>query len=72
MAAIVSSPDQGKKKWEGRRGERITCQKDSEYKLIEQLAKTPAQISLMSLLVNLDIHQEALFKALKEAKIKLL
>ena len=43
--------------------------KTSEFKVVEQLAKTLAQISLMSLLISSDIHRKALFKVLKEVKI---
>ena len=43
--------------------------KAHEYKVVEYLSKTLAQISLMSRLVSSDIHQEAFFKALKEVKV---
>ena len=43
--------------------------KANEFKVIEQLAKTPAQISLMSLLISSDVHREALFKILKGIKV---
>ena len=51
-------------------GERLTrLMKASEYKIAEQLARTPAQISLMSLLISSEAHREALFKVLKEVRV---
>ena len=40
-----------------------------EYSVIEQLKKTPAQISLMSLLMNSATHRNALVKVLSEAYV---
>jgi len=38
--------------------------KRSEYKIVDQLLKTPSKISIMSLLVNSNAHREALMKVL--------
>ena len=40
--------------------------KHSEYSVIEQLNKTPAKISLLSLFQSSEIHRDALLKALGE------
>ncbi len=41
--------------------------KQSEYNVIEQLKKTPARISLLSLILSLDVHRQALQKILDQA-----
>ena len=41
--------------------------KHSEYSVIEQLNKTPARISLLSLFQNSEVHRSALLKAQGEA-----
>ena len=51
--------------------EKKTCEflkfiKHSEYSVIEQLNKTPARISLLSLFQNSEVHCNALLKALSE------
>ena len=43
--------------------------KHSEYSVIEQLNKMPARISLLSLFQNLEVHCNALLKALGEAYV---
>ena len=43
--------------------------KVSEYKIMDQLAKVPAQISLLGLLMSSTAHREALFKVLDEVKV---
>ncbi|XP_071912268.1 uncharacterized protein [Coffea arabica] len=43
--------------------------KKSEYKVIEQLDKMPAQISILSLLLTSELHREALLKVLTEAQV---
>ncbi|XP_059289021.1 uncharacterized protein LOC132042521 [Lycium ferocissimum] len=40
-----------------------------EYFVVEQLKKTPAQISLLSLLMNSETHRSALVKVLNEAYV---
>ncbi len=41
--------------------------KQSEYDVIEQLKKTPARISLLSLIVSLKVHRHALLRVLDQA-----
>ncbi|XP_015072578.1 uncharacterized protein LOC107016701 [Solanum pennellii] len=41
----------------------------SDYSVVEQLRKTPAQISLLSLLIHSDEHRKAVMKILNEAHV---
>ena len=43
--------------------------KDTEYKVVDQLRKTPAQISLLALLLSSEPHRDALMSVLKEALV---
>ena len=43
--------------------------KKSEYKVIKQLDKMPAQISVLNLLLTSELHREALLKVLTEAQV---
>ncbi|XP_070023146.1 uncharacterized protein [Nicotiana sylvestris] len=43
--------------------------KVQDYSIVEQLRKTPAQISLLSLLIHLDERRQALMKILNEAHV---
>ncbi|XP_070002762.1 uncharacterized protein [Nicotiana sylvestris] len=43
--------------------------KVQDYSIIEQLRKTPAQISLLSLLIHSDEHRQAVMKILNEAHV---
>ncbi|XP_071917165.1 uncharacterized protein [Coffea arabica] len=43
--------------------------KKSEYKVIEQLDKMPAQISMLNLLLTSELHREALLKVVNEAQM---
>ncbi|XP_071909679.1 uncharacterized protein [Coffea arabica] len=43
--------------------------KKSEYKVVEQLDKMPAQISMLNLLLTSELHREALVKVLTEAQV---
>ncbi|XP_070035629.1 uncharacterized protein [Nicotiana tomentosiformis] len=43
--------------------------KMQDYSIVEQLRKTPAQISLLSLLIHSDKHRKVLMKILNEAHI---
>jgi hypothetical protein len=43
--------------------------KNSEYSIVEQLSKTPAKISLLSLILHSDLHRKALLKLLNESHI---
>ncbi|PKI78940.1 hypothetical protein CRG98_000652 [Punica granatum] len=42
--------------------------KASEYKVVEQMAKSPAHISLLALLLSLEPHREALLRVLTAAQ----
>ncbi|RDY11596.1 hypothetical protein CR513_03713, partial [Mucuna pruriens] len=52
---------------DGRRG--LGVIRDSEYEILDQLHKTPARISLLSLLINSESHHELLLKILNEAYV---
>ncbi|PKI73643.1 hypothetical protein CRG98_005964 [Punica granatum] len=41
----------------------------SEYKVVEQMAKSPAQISLLALLLNSEPHREAFLQVLTAAQV---
>ncbi|KAF1869198.1 hypothetical protein Lal_00048480 [Lupinus albus] len=41
--------------------------KQSEYQVIDQLSRTPAKVSLLSLLMNSEAHREVFFKVLNRA-----
>ncbi|XP_070010717.1 uncharacterized protein [Nicotiana sylvestris] len=43
--------------------------KVQDYSIVEQLRQTPAQISLLSLMIHLDEHRRALMKILNEAHV---
>ncbi|XP_070005522.1 uncharacterized protein [Nicotiana sylvestris] len=43
--------------------------KVQDYSVVEQLRKTPAQISLLSLLIHSDEHRQSLIKILNEAHV---
>ncbi|PKI48924.1 hypothetical protein CRG98_030700 [Punica granatum] len=43
--------------------------KASEYKVVEQMTKSPAHISLLALLLNLEAHREALLRVPTAAQI---
>ncbi|XP_071939928.1 uncharacterized protein [Coffea arabica] len=43
--------------------------KKSEYKVVEQLDKMPAQISILNLLLTSKLHREALLKVLTKAQV---
>ena len=42
----------------------------SEYKVVDQLLQTPSKISILSLLLNLEAHREALMKVLDQAFVE--
>ncbi|XP_017984271.1 PREDICTED: uncharacterized protein LOC108663589 [Theobroma cacao] len=50
-------------------GEFLKFIKHSEYSVVEQLTKTPARISLFSLLLNSEAHRNALLKVLNQAYV---
>ncbi|PKI34630.1 hypothetical protein CRG98_044979, partial [Punica granatum] len=43
--------------------------KASEYKVVEQMAKSPVHISLLALLLNSEPHREALMRVLTAAQV---
>ncbi|XP_075084863.1 uncharacterized protein LOC142168102 [Nicotiana tabacum] len=43
--------------------------REREYSVVDHLNKTPAQISILSLLQNSDVHKNALIKVLSEAYV---
>jgi hypothetical protein len=43
--------------------------KNSEYNVIEQLSKTPAKISLLSLILDSETHRRALLRVLNESHV---
>ena len=54
---------------EGEVEELLRKMKLSDYSVVEQLRKTPAQISLLSLLIHSDEHRKAVMKILNEAHV---
>ncbi|XP_034906448.2 uncharacterized protein [Populus alba] len=47
----------------------LKLMKHSEYNIVDQLKKTPAKISIMSLILNSEPHRNALQKVLNEAYV---
>lgn len=47
----------------------LKLMKHSEYSIVDQLKKTPAKISIMSLILNSEPHRNALQKVLNEAYV---
>ncbi|KAJ9147619.1 hypothetical protein P3X46_029756 [Hevea brasiliensis] len=45
----------------------LQIMKQSEYDVVEQLRKTPARISLLSLILSLEVHRQALQRVLDQA-----
>jgi len=45
----------------------LQIMKQSEYDVVEQLRKTPARISLLSLILSLEVHRQALQRILDQA-----
>ena len=65
-------------KKEGLQGKAVTLEEaheflrliqQSEFKVVEQLNKTPARISLLELLINSEPHRALLMKVLNEAHV---
>ena len=48
----------------------LKIMKQSEYDILEQLKKTPARISLLSLILVSEPHWKELLRVLKEAYVK--
>ena len=47
----------------------IKTLKKSEFEIVDQLKRTPANISILSLLITSDVHREALMAVLKDAQV---
>ncbi len=45
----------------------LQIMKQSEHDVVEQLRKTPARISLSSLILSSEVHSQALYKILDQA-----
>ena len=65
-------------KWEGLSRKEVSLEEaneflriiqQSEFKIIEQLNKTPARVSLLELLMSFEPHQALLVKVLNEAHV---
>ena len=54
---------------ENETNEFLKLMKHSEYCIVDQLKKTPAKISIMSLILNSELHHNALQKVLNKAYI---
>ncbi|XP_061359320.1 uncharacterized protein LOC133303422 [Gastrolobium bilobum] len=63
---IIASEMKGK----GEEDELLKIMKQSEYDVMEQLKKTPARISLLSLILSSESHRKALMSMLSEAYVK--
>jgi len=48
----------------------LKIMKQSEYDIVDQLKKTPARISILSLILNSEVHKKALQKVLSEAYVQ--
>ena len=68
----------GVEKKEGLQGKTVTLEEaheflrliqKSEFKVVEQLNKTPARISLLELLINSEPHRALLIKVLNNAHV---
>ncbi|KAH1262383.1 hypothetical protein GmHk_02G005020 [Glycine max] len=73
---VDPSVGRGVEKKEGLRGKTVTLEEaheflrliqQSEFKVVEQLNKTPARISLLELLINSEPHRALLMKVLNDA-----
>ena len=43
--------------------------KNSDYNIVEQLSKTPARISLLSLILHSELHRQAILRVLNESHV---
>ncbi|PKI37319.1 hypothetical protein CRG98_042292 [Punica granatum] len=68
-AAPENSPFSSKKVTEEEAEAFMKIVKASEYKVVEQMAKSPAHISLLALLLGSEPHREALLQVLTVAKV---
>lgn len=65
-------PKRKKKVYDVEVEEFVKMLKRSEYSVVEQLKKAPAQISILSLLSSSEAHRNALLKVLNESHALLL
>ncbi|PKI64961.1 hypothetical protein CRG98_014655 [Punica granatum] len=68
-ATPESSPFPSKKVTEEEAEAFMKIVKASEYKVVEQMAKSPAHISLLALILGSEPHREALFRVLSAAQV---
>ncbi|PKI58744.1 hypothetical protein CRG98_020864 [Punica granatum] len=68
-ATPESSPFSSKKLTEEEAETFMKIVKASEYKVVEQMAKSPAHISLLALLLGSEPHREALLRVLTAAQV---
>ncbi|PKI72792.1 hypothetical protein CRG98_006821 [Punica granatum] len=70
VEAIPEAPPTPPKKVTGEEAEAfMKIIKASEYKVVEQMAKSPAHISLLALLLGSEPHREALLRVLTAAQV---
>lgn len=62
-------PKRKKKVYDVEVEEFVKMLKRSEYSVVEQLKKAPAQISILSLLSSSEAHRNALLKVLNESHV---
>nr|XP_027067607.1 uncharacterized protein LOC113693243 [Coffea arabica] len=67
--AKVKSPTPKSRVSENEAVDFLKMLKRSEYKIVEQLDRMPAQISFLNLLLTSELHREALLKILNEAQV---
>ncbi|PKI51576.1 hypothetical protein CRG98_028038, partial [Punica granatum] len=68
-AALESSPFPSKKVTEEEVEAFMKIVKASEYKVVDQMAKSPAHFSLLALLLGSEPHREALLRVLTSAQV---
>ncbi|XP_027168552.1 uncharacterized protein LOC113768407 [Coffea eugenioides] len=67
--ARVKSPTPKPRVFENEAVDFLNMLKRSEYKIVDQLARRPTQISFLNLLLTSELHREALLKVLNEAQV---
>ncbi|XP_020205174.1 uncharacterized protein LOC109790439 [Cajanus cajan] len=67
--AIVQNEEEKKEVLDEEALEFLKFIRQSEYKLIDQLDRTPTRVSLLSLLMNSESHRKLLMKILNEAHV---
>ena len=69
MVDLDKAPEVNKPVTEEESNEFLKLINHSEYCIVDQLKKTPARISLMSLILSSEPHRNALQKVLNEAYV---